>query len=122
MKSIKEELTSFQDRLTSRAKESKTVWHMTMVRRDHLQRYNPYAELLPIYDVVMSKLEGYIYEVSEIEKAFEETKHCGPTYEVFYRLQELGDRLSALPKPDDFLYRTAAVARPPQSFIGVARI
>jgi hypothetical protein len=56
------------------AKDRKTVWTMMMVKRDHGNRYNPFDYLYDRYEMVVQKLDGYTYEISEIEKTLKATE------------------------------------------------
>jgi hypothetical protein len=83
---------------------------MMMVKRDHKNRYNPYDHLYEVYDLILAKLDGYTYELSEIEKDAKALKETlSADLAVLHRIADLQRRLDALPKPDDFTTRLTAV-------------
>jgi len=85
--------------------ERKQVFKMMMVKRDHGQRFNPYDYLFDRYGMVVQKLEGYSYEVREIEKALKSIEGVRLTTQHLRVLAELERRLDNLPKPDSFEIR-----------------
>lgn len=84
------------------AKESKDVWLMMMVKRDHGQRYNPFDYLYDRYEMVIKKLDGYTYELSEIEKALKSIVGVRHDLSALTELMDLERRLEGLPKPTSF--------------------
>lgn len=99
-------LQSVKDRSS---KEGLTVFTMMMVKRDHGQRYNAFDYLYDRYPMVVQKLNGYTYELAEIEKALKLELSGGLDLSTLKRVEDLERRLAALPKPDDF------ESRPPES-------
>lgn len=91
-----------QDRLEGRLEERKMVFQMMMVKRDHGQRYNPYDYLYDRYPMVVKKLDGYTYELSEIEKTLQGLNRMSLGLYEMKIIMDLERRLENLPKPDDF--------------------
>lgn len=81
---------------------------MMMVKRDHGQRYNPFDFLYDRYPAVVEKLDGYTYELSEIEKSLKAELEGSLDLSALKRVEDLERRLAALPKPSDF------ESRPPE--------
>lgn len=97
------------------------MWQMMMVKRDHGNRYNPYDHLYDRYDAVLKKLDGYTYEISEIEKLLQLQVTVRHGLEGYYILQDCERRLAALPKPGDFESR-ASVERPKFDSLKLVRL
>jgi len=91
--------------------ERKQVFKMMMVKRDHGQRYNPFDYLYDRYGMVVQKLDGYTYEVREIEKALKAIEGVRLTVQHLAVLHELERRLDNLPKPDSFEVRQSEEIR-----------
>jgi len=91
--------------------ESKDVWAMMMVKRDHGQRYNPFDYLYDRYPAVVKKLDGYTYELSEIEKALKAIVGIRHDLSALVAMMDLERRLENLPKPKGLL-ETRSEAKP----------
>jgi hypothetical protein len=101
-----------KDSIQSRVDARKTVFTMMMVKRDHGNRYNPWDHLYPVYDLILARLDGYTYEISEIEKAVKALEdNMSSDLVTLFQIQDLERRLAALPKPDDFSTRAPASSR-----------
>jgi len=100
-------IRAVKDAIQSRVNDRKMVFTMMMVKRDHNNRHNPFDHLYPVYDLVLARLDGYTYEIAEIEKELKAWEVSGVTSDlaILFRLQDLERRLSVLPKPDDFSTR-----------------
>jgi hypothetical protein len=96
-----------KDAIQSRVRDRQAVFTMMMVKRDHNNRHNPYDHLYPVYELILARLDGYTYEIAQIEKELKALEASGVTSDlaVLFKLQDLERRLSALPKPDDFSTR-----------------
>jgi hypothetical protein len=84
---------------------------MMMVKRDHGNRYNPYDYLYDRYPAVVKKLDGFTYELSEIERLLQLELGMSQSLSGWKRLEELERRLDALPKPTDFEERAEVKPR-----------
>lgn len=77
-----------------------------LVKRDHGQRHNPYDWMYPVYDLVLSKLDGYTYELASLEKELKALKaNLTSDPAILYKIWDLERRLSLLPKPDNLATR-----------------
>jgi len=104
------ELSKLMERISARLEERRQVFQMMMVKRDHGNRFNPFDHLYEVYDLILAKLDGYTYEISEIEKAAKALQlTISADLAILHRIADLQRRLDALPKPDDFTSRASAV-------------
>lgn len=104
------ELSKLMERISARLEERRQVFQMMMVKRDHGNRFNPFDHLYEVYDLILAKLDGYTYEISEIEKAAKALKlTLRADLAILHQIADLQRRLDALPKPDDFKSRVSAV-------------
>jgi hypothetical protein len=99
------------DRIEGRLEERKIVFKMMMVKRDHGQRYNPYDYLYDRYPIVVKKLDGYTYELAEIEKTLKGINAMSLGLYELKVIMDLERRLENLPKPDNFDERPPEVTR-----------
>jgi hypothetical protein len=84
-----------------------------MVKRDHGNRYNPFDHLYDIYPIIVKKLDGYTYELSEIEKALKAKESMSLCQADLNDLLDLERRIDNLPKPSDFEVRDRVEIRSP---------
>jgi hypothetical protein len=109
---MRSEFTRVLERVKARRSgDGKIVWQMMMVKRDHGNRYNPYDYLYDRYPAVVKKLDGFTYELSEIERLLQLELGMSQSLSGWKRLEELERRLDALPKPTDFEERAEVKPR-----------